>query len=233
MRNSLMVNQSRRPTNRSLVRKGPKVEDYDRVLIVCEDSKSSPKYFEDLIRSERLSSANVRVTGDCGSDPMSVVNKAIEIYEESLNETNLAAKYDQVFCLVDRDKHPNFSNALNKVNQYRNNGYPIHWVASDPCFEYWYLCHFKYSRAGIHKIGSKTAGDACTSLLNPLWQTIFGTKYTKNQSNVYPKLAHLIQTAITNSKRALQDAELISEMNPSTEVHLLVEYLLNIQKSTH
>lgn len=233
MRNSLMVNQSRRPTNRSLVRKGPKVEDYDRALIVCEDSKSSPKYFEDLIRSERLSSANVRVTGDCGSDPMSVVNKAIEIYEESLNETNLAAKYDQVFCLVDRDKHPNFSSALNKVNQYRNNGYPIHWVASDPCFEYWYLCHFTQYTKEIVSTGNNSSGDNCVKLLNIEWKKTFNENYDKGKSKSYELLKNIdIKIPLANSQNTLKIAISNGVTNPSTQVHELIKYLIHLKTET-
>ena len=219
--------------NTNLNRRTAQRESYDLVLIVCEGQETEPNYLESLREHEDLSSVNVVITGESHSDPMSVVNHAIKIYEERANEKNPSTLFDKVYCLIDRDEHAKFDAAVHKANTYtykaKRNILTI--VRSYPCFEYWYLCHFKYSRAGIHKIGSKTAGDACISLLNPLWQTIFGTKYTKNQSNVYPKLAHLIQLAITNSKRALQDTESSSDMNPSTEVHLLVEYLLNIKNS--
>jgi hypothetical protein len=49
---------------------------YDKVLIVCEGEQTEPNYFNELKDYYRLHSANVRVTGECGSDPMSVVGYA-------------------------------------------------------------------------------------------------------------------------------------------------------------
>lgn len=228
-----MVSKSKRTKNKSLERNRPKFEDYARVLIVCEDSKSSPQYFEDLIRSERLSSANVRVTGDCGSDPMSVVNKAIEIYEESINRNNLAAKYDQVFCIVDRDKHPNFNSALNKVNQYRNNGYPIHWVPSDPCFEYWYLCHFTQYTKEIVGTGNNSSGDNCLKLLDIEWKKAFNENYDKGKSKSYELLKNIdTKIPLANSQNTLKIAISNGVMNPSTQVHELIKYLIHLNTET-
>ena len=49
------------------------------ILIVCEDSKSSPDYFDKFRKELRLSSVKVEVCGEeCGSAPISVVDFAKE-----------------------------------------------------------------------------------------------------------------------------------------------------------
>ena len=48
------------------------------VLIVCEDSKSSVYYLKEKVKSARLTSTEVEVSGDSNSAPISVVDFAIE-----------------------------------------------------------------------------------------------------------------------------------------------------------
>ena len=49
-----------RPRNR-IARQGPKREQYDRVLIVCEGSRTEPLYFGEIANRYRLSTANIRL----------------------------------------------------------------------------------------------------------------------------------------------------------------------------
>jgi len=225
------MRKSKKKTTTHLNRHSAQRKPYDLVLIVCEGQETEPNYLESLREHEDLSSVNVVITRDSHSDPMSVVNYAIQLYEERANEKNPSTLFDKIFCLIDRDEHAKFDAAVHKANTYTVKGKKIITVIrSYPCFEYWYLCHFTYSRAGITKTGNKTAAEVCISQLYPHWHSIFNGKYGKNQSNIYPKLAHLSQTAITHAKRALADATATAEDNPSTEVHHLVEYLLNIKK---
>ena len=62
------------------------------------------------------------------------------------------------------------------------------------------------------------------------WQSHFNESYTKNNKGSYRNLNKLFDKALVNSKRALNDAEASNEMNPSTEIHILVEHLLQIKK---
>lgn len=54
-------------------RKSARREAYDRVLIVCEGTKTEPYYFEGLKAEYNLHSANIRITGNCDSAPISIV----------------------------------------------------------------------------------------------------------------------------------------------------------------
>lgn len=59
-----------------LARRRSKRESYDRVLIVCEGSKTELNYLRDLRDSLKLSSANIEIDGNSGSSPKSVVRYA-------------------------------------------------------------------------------------------------------------------------------------------------------------
>lgn len=68
-------------TATELNRRKPVRASYDKVLIVCEGSKTEPLYFQELIDHYEIHSANVKISGDCGSDPVSVVNHGIQLYQ--------------------------------------------------------------------------------------------------------------------------------------------------------
>ena len=66
----------RRPRN-AAARGRPSREPYDRVLIVCEGTKTEPNYFSDLARHYELSTANIEIVGS-GADPLTIVKKGKE-----------------------------------------------------------------------------------------------------------------------------------------------------------
>lgn len=84
----------------ALRREAQKREPYDLVLIVCEGGKTEPKYLQELRDAFKLSTANIRIAGDeCGSSPRSVVDYALTTYRKE-------KKYNRVFCVFDKDRHP-------------------------------------------------------------------------------------------------------------------------------
>jgi hypothetical protein len=119
---------------KDIKRQKPKREPYDRVLIVCEDSDSSPAYLRAVCDELRLSTANIEIKGEeCGSAPISVVEYAIKLIKKDNG-------YDQVYCVIDRDQHKRFQEALEKAK-----GKKIKMIVSIPCFEYWLLLHFEFT----------------------------------------------------------------------------------------
>ena len=56
--------------------------------------------------------------------------------------------------------------------------------------------------------------------------------YTKGRADVFEVLEGRIETAKSNARLALSDAEATGEYNPSTEVHCLVAYLQALKGST-
>lgn len=209
---------------RDLSRKLPKREAYKTVLIVCEGQKTERLYFNDLIAYERLSSVNIQVYPGNGSDPKSVVETAIE----EKNKQSQYLEFDEVYCVIDRDAHQTFDVAKQLAELHN-----IKLIVSYPSFEYWYLCHFKYSRSPIVKTGIKSAGDSCVVLLNQEWNENFQKNYNKAQTEVYKSLLPYIETAIANSKKALAEAKKDGEQNPSTKVHYLVDNLRKIKQQSY
>ena len=211
---------SKRKSNRNLSRRTAQKEPYQMILIVCEGEKTEINYFKDLIKVEKLSSVNITICSGCGSDPVSVVTTAIKKREEQ----DMYLSFDAVYCAIDRDEHKNFDQA---IQQARDND--IKLIVSYPSFEYWYLCHFHYSRSPIVRTNNRSPGDNCIHILKPKWKNELNEEYEKNIENPYTKLNKYIDQALTNAKNALKDAESNQEPNPSTRVHELVDVLRSIK----
>ena len=224
--------KSKRPSKSSLKRGKQLREEYELIAIVCEGTKTEPFYYDDVKKVERLPSANIFVTGDCGSDPLSVVRHGIHLYEKSVAEKNPSTLYDIVFCVIDRDAHQTFNAALDCALQYnrKKNKAIILPIKSYPSFEIWYLFHFLYTRQVFVKTPTKSAGQRCKEALNIEWKKVFKEDYEKSHSDIYKKLKskNLVVDGIKNATLALADAKKTNEMNPSTEAHLLLEFLLSI-----
>ncbi len=84
--------------SKELQRRASRRDPYKKILIVCEGEKTEPKYFEDIREYYRLNTVNVEVRGDCGSDPMSVVNFAKQRFRE---EKDAGDPFEQVYCVFD------------------------------------------------------------------------------------------------------------------------------------
>lgn len=67
------------------------------------------------------------------------------------------------------------------------------------------------------------------SILNNYWKKAFKKDYTKNQANLYALLRDKLKIAIKNAKAGLKQTQTDNEPNPSTQVHELVDYLINIK----
>lgn len=82
-------------------RKKPSFKQQARVLVLCEDTKSSLIYLQDAARYFR-SYAEVGIA-HCGkNDPLNIVKEAIQ----------RRRVYDKVYCAIDRDHHEGFDAAL-------------------------------------------------------------------------------------------------------------------------
>jgi len=156
---------SRKPSK--VRRGGPKREPYDRVLIVCEGSKTEPRYLKELAKAQELSSANIVIDGNCDSSPISVVRYAINEFEKEQGKGGI---YDTVYCVFDRDSHASFEQALDMIARIPPSR-RFHAVVSVPCFEYWILLHFVYSTQPYQHGGGKSP---CGNLICTLEQHIPG-----------------------------------------------------------
>lgn len=199
---------------KDLQRRSRGVKEFTRVLIACEGEKTEPNYFQDLCRALGLTAAIVEVTGkECGSSPLSVCDYAMNRLKED-------GGFDQVFCVFDRDTHPTFDAAVQKIAGHRSK--KISSIVSYPCFEYWILLHFRYTRSPVRAVGGRSAGDQMLALVLQQWP-----EYAKGSNHVYRSLADrsLTDVAIANSATARADAAASGNPDPSTDVDRLVARL--------
>jgi hypothetical protein len=189
------------------------------VLIVCEGGKTEPNYFSELRDALRLNTANIVICGDeCGSSPRDVVAFALQKYNNS-------KEYDRVYCVFDKDQHPTYNEALNRVRQIKlAKGHKILAITSVPCFEIWFLLHFGYSSKGYVACN----GSICAQVIKDLEQYIPG--YEKGIGGIYRQIQDKTDTAVTNAKRLSRHNADVETDNPSTKVHQLVEYLTALGK---
>ncbi|WP_414430522.1 RloB family protein [Alcanivorax sp. IL3] len=177
------------------------------MLIVCEDSKSSKNYLEDLCVDFR-SNAKVKVSHCGNTDPEGIINYA----RKNKN------KYEKIFCVIDRDEHPSFGKACSEANGLSN----VQIVASYPSFEFWLLLHFLLTRKPFVRSGKKSPGD---ELIRELKKDDVMPNYDKGRSSLYRELKERLNDARSRSLKILEAASREGEMNPSTQLHELVDYI--------
>lgn len=193
-------------------------EPYDVILIVCEGEKTEPNYFTELKKAFRLSNANVRICGR-GSDPLSVVNFAIETFRRE-------PEFDRVYCVFDRDRHTRYDEALDKVRWTRlGKGSKIFAIPSIPCFEFWLLLHFIYT---TQPFDAPTGNSICSRVIKELQKYL--PAYQKGDRDIFDNIQDKLDNAITNARKVEQFHQTSWTDNPSTLVHSLVEYLRDLKK---
>ncbi len=204
-------------------RRGSKKAPYETILIVCEGEKTECNYFRDLCDFYRLNTLNVIVTKGSGSAPISVVDFAIEQAEKTPD-------IDRVMCVFDCDEHSTFDQAIEKLRRYKpkrkSKSKPeYHGFTSTPCFELWLLLHFVYSTKPFSKNGNQSAADCLVSCLRESWPG-----YTKNFVNSFTVLNEKLKNAFENAKNLSKYNQDTHSKNPSTNIHELVERLVNLKE---
>ena len=79
-----------------------------------------------------------------GYVPMALVKQARR--EVKANRRVAQADFDEVWCVFDRDEHPDVSNALEEARQ---SG--VETAMSTPCFELWLVLHAQERSAFVHR----------------------------------------------------------------------------------
>lgn len=198
-----------------------------RFLIVCEGQKTEPYYFKEFCQFYQLHTPRVRIApGEQGSSPDCVVAYAEELFDE---DAKLGTdSYDQIFCVIDHDKHATYHAALKRIQELNGENKPFVAIPSVPCFEYWLLLHFTYTRQSFHAKGKKSI---CDCVIKELRKQKGFSDYGKGQKNVYSLLRDKTSTAIKHAQQAENDSKKTGEDNPSTRVHHLISKLQNLAAS--
>jgi hypothetical protein len=198
-------------------RKSPIREPFETVLIVCEGEKTEPRYFNGLRMAYGLTS--VVVTSARGSDPLSVVDHALDRMAKE--------DFDRAFAVFDRDSHANCNAAISKVADSdlgRSNIFKA--VVTEPCFEFWLLLHYGFTSAAFTRMGSNSPCDQVIRALRS-----HDPDYAKGGADIYSKVAARTNDAITHARRLAAENAQTGSRNPATDVHELVEHLINLRKT--
>lgn len=183
---------------------GKRGEPKPTILIVCEGMRTEPRYFEAF----KVSSAEVTVEGK-GRNTDSLVEYAIRLKKKRKG----SERYDQVWCVFDRDSFPpqQFNRALELAS--KNN---IRVAYSNEAFELWFLLHFNYYDTAMSRA---QYAEKLSELL--------GREYKKNDGDLYRILLSKQSIAIRNANNLLEKYVPSNpcEDKPSTTVHHLVEEL--------
>ncbi|MCB1194366.1 MAG: RloB domain-containing protein [Leptospiraceae bacterium] len=205
-------------------RKTGKKEVREPILIVCEDSKSSVFYLRDRIRVERLTTTQVEVSGESNSAPISVVDYAIQRKKEQRRKAKREGIYEfkEIYCVMDVDNHETLSNAKRKALD--NNLIPI---VSNECFELWYLIHFIEQNAYIER-------NDIYKKLNKIIEKEYNKSDKKISEDLNEKGSE--KEAINRAKKLERQSEdsnpeLFIKKNPSTDVYILVEKIIELSKN--
>lgn len=207
-----------------LRRKAPRLQPRACILIVCEGLKTEPSYFESLRRKLRIATAEVEVVGQ-GAAPISVVDEAVTRKKKRQHEASRgrqASGYDQVWCVLDVEQAGMNSSLPAARDKAQAN--KVRLALSNPCFEYWYLLHFKST--GRHFANCKAV---CSALKKHL------PSYQKGK-DVFPAIEPHTDVAIQNAKeketQQWQHQDDPAARNPSTQVYQLVEELRKIVRTS-
>lgn len=208
---------------KDLARTKAKKSPYATIAIICEDSKSSPSYFNELKKHFRLNTANIIVVPSKGSAPINVVDHAIELAKNTPD-------IDHVACVFDRDDHESYERAVIKLNELkpsRNDKSKPNYkaITSTPCYEIWLLLHFCYTTKAYSASGAKSAGDNLTSDLRK-----YLASYKKNTIDWFGEIINNLEMALKHAKQLQKHNSSTNTTNPSTNIHELIEFLTELKK---
>lgn len=164
--------------------------------------------------------------GDLGSSPDCVVAYAEELFNEDAKFGT--DSYDKIFCVFDRDKHATYNAALRRIQELNGENKPFVAIYSVPCFEYWLLLHFTYTRQFFHATAKKSI---CDCVIKELRKQPGFSGYGKGQKGIYGLLCDKTPTAIKHAMLAEKDSKQTGEDNPSTHVLQLVADLQRLAAS--
>lgn len=210
-------NHPRERQARQMARKKPKRPPFDRILIVTEGSKTEPLYLEDIRKQKRIPSAHIAVVPTIGTEPLQIVEYAVQVFKET-------KEFEAIYAVFDRDSHSTYNNALakaasldGKLKNRDKKAVRFYAVPSVPCFEVWLLLHYQDLSSFSHR----------SEVIERVRAHIAG--YEKGATGIYA----LTEGAIPNATaRAVHLRTRFSEHSgndPFTKMDELVEFLRSIR----
>jgi hypothetical protein len=189
-----------------------------RVIIACEGEACEKLYFDGIRKDLKLPKDQIKVLPHRGTDPVTIVNVALDGIKEAKAERNWVKERDQAWAVYDVDDKLRENPGLWNTALQRAHG-RVRLAISSPAFELWYLLHFVDQQAYIDR---RTARGMLERLIN----------YEKSQS-LYPELKATLGVAIERAERLEVLHQSVrpdtKHPNPSTGVWALVSDLVKLE----
>lgn len=210
-----------------MARKQAQRASHDRVLIVCEGSKTEPNYFREIIKAYRLHTASVTVL-PCtrGTAPIAVVECAHDLFGKGIPERGISPRaFERVYAVFDRDQHDSYYQALDLAQsldgRLRNDAKELvrfRAIASVPCFELWLLLHYADVSTWEVDVGT---------VMSHLRTHFPG--YAKGSNDVFAKTRDQLDTAKRHARILAKQSNAYGAPVPYTAVFELVELLCSLR----
>lgn len=190
------------------------------LLIICEGG-TEKNYFINLKDKLKLTPLEVEII-DQGAAALTIVKKAIERIDSRKNDS-LRANYDEVWCIIDVEipVQPSMKKAIALARKEK-----IKIALTNPCFEYWFILHFKETTKRFNNN---------KQVLAHLREHYYDG-YSKNEEIIKEfckRIYEIRDDAIENAKRCCRAGNWgndLTKHNPSTDVYKVVEKLIAISK---
>jgi hypothetical protein len=185
-----------------------------RILIVCEDTKSAPRYLEELKQHLRLSATSVSVVDSKSyTQPKQVVERAIKEKAKAAQEEERDGlpRYHACYAVIDGDYG-------NKVKAARKLAFEngIELIVSTPCFETWVLFHVAHWDTSVAK---------CKDVIHELKKHL--PEYHKGSFS-YGQLVARHNEARIRAEKLRRATTLPEEQNPCSDMYKMLTKLLEI-----
>lgn len=228
MSNKPLKKSERETSWRNKKRKKRKTFNPEYHLIVCEGTKTEPKYFQKL-KEEINEKYNERIQVEIepsGKGRLQALQEAQQYVKKSLNHISY------VWLVYDKDDFPkdDFDNVyfkckhINEINDELpecdlKTYYYVLW--SNECIEFWFLLHFIDLKSDI----SRT--EYIVKLNEQYAINKIEGEYSKSSDCTYKILRDKLELAIERAKKIMKENEGASPSNikPGTSVYLIFEKL--------
>lgn len=199
-----------------------------RILILVEGIETEVKYFNAFKKSDKfkrkLEAVQIDIYKPKDHSPKGIASEAKSKIKIANNEKY---PYQEVWLVLDRDKHSKVAETFNEILAHNNSHkIKIYIAFSNICFEYWILLHFEQTSRPFNRCDENKNHEA--NVIDYIKKN-HEPKYDKSNYNFLQLIETKLDTAIKNAvwleKR--NETELIKsqkyEINPYTDVHYLVD----------
>lgn len=187
-------------------------------LIITEGTKTEPNYFEGIknnINQNYRDKIQLEIYGE-GDNTLGLLERAVQRIKNS------GIIYKHVWIVYDTDDFP--AERINLTAEecclLTNDETVFHAIWSNQCIELWFMLHFNYVDADLHR-------SEYYPKLSEWLSNIGQGDYAKNRDDIFLVLAPYLDNAIRNARKLdkINQGKTPANSAPGTQVYQLLEML--------